>query len=132
MGWRKASARLSELQEELYARSMGRAADLQAMDAAGKDGTIKTCHVGRESAGLPVTSFKRRRRRNWTIFHVAHDPAFAPSGGGGSGYSTARIMRKLLVVRVHPEFLPGESCAITGDEGHLDEDTRTSTRSSAT
>src|SRR6516164_8582528 len=63
---------LAELQDRLYAQDKWAVlAIFQAMDAAGKDGAIKACHVGCQPAGMPSlflqVSFCRRPRSRLSL-----------------------------------------------------------------
>ena len=87
-------ARLAELQERLYAE--GRRSllvVLQAMDAAGKDGTIEHVMSGLNPQGVTVTSFKQP-----SSVELAHDflwrTQLALPARGGTGCSTARTTRR--------------------------------------
>jgi PPK2 family polyphosphate:nucleotide phosphotransferase len=128
--------RLDALQERLYAE--GRRALLvvfQAMDAAGKDGTIEHVMSGLNPQGVRVTSFKQPTRTE-----LAHDWLWrcqlALPARGEIGIFNRSHYEEVVAVRVHPEFLagqaidPGEASkdafwearfdAITAWERHLD------------
>ena len=86
--------RLISLQEKLYARnSWALLCCFQAMDAAGKDGTIKHVMSGVNPQGVQVTSFKAPGPEDldhdflWRISRALPDAA-------GSAFSTAAITRK--------------------------------------
>src|SRR5262245_5905308 len=97
--------KLGEVQERLYAD--GRFAVLivlQAMDAAGKDGTIRHVFDGVNPAGLRVAAFKQP-----THLELAHDFLWRttlqlPERGGITIFNRS-YYEEVLVVRVHPEFL---------------------------
>ena len=61
---------MADLQDKLYAEDRrGLLLIFQAMDAAGKDGTIKHVMSGLNPQGVQVYSFKSPRRKSWiTIF----------------------------------------------------------------
>jgi PPK2 family polyphosphate:nucleotide phosphotransferase len=118
--------RLDELQERLYAE--GERALLvvfQAMDAAGKDSTIEHVMGGLNPQGVHVTSFKQPTRielaHDWLWRHQLALPA-----RGQIGIFNRSHYEEVLVVRVHPEYLPGPVSwterfdAITGWERHLE------------
>jgi PPK2 family polyphosphate:nucleotide phosphotransferase len=118
--------RLDALQERLYAE--GERALLvvfQAMDAAGKDGTIEHVMSGLTPQGVRVTSFKQPTRTE-----LAHDWLWrcqlALPARGEIGIFNRSHYEDVLVVRVHPEYLPGPVSwkeryeAITSWERHLD------------
>ena len=120
-------ARLDALQERLYAE--GRRSLLvvfQAMDAAGKDGTIEHVMSGLNPQGVRVTSFKQPTRTE-----LAHDWLWrcqlALPARGEIGIFNRSHYEEVIVVRVHPEYLGGQGRpiweerfdAITGWERHL-------------
>jgi PPK2 family polyphosphate:nucleotide phosphotransferase len=99
--------RLDDLQERLYAE--GRRAllvVLQALDAAGKDGTIEHVMSGMNPQGVSVTSFKQP-----THLELAHDflwrAQVALPARGHIGVFNRSHYEDVLVVRVHPELLAG-------------------------
>ena len=100
--------RLADLQERLYAE--GRRSllvVLQAMDAAGKDGTIDHVMSGLNPQGVSVTSFKQP-----TPVELAHDflwrTQLALPARGRIGVFNRSHYEEVLVVRVHPEYLGGQ------------------------
>ena len=97
--------RLDALQERLYAE--GRRSLLvvfQAMDAAGKDGTIEHVMSGLNPQGVRVTSFKQPTRTE-----LAHDFLWrcqqALPARGEIGIFNRSHYEEVIVVRVHPEYL---------------------------
>ncbi|MEZ5332075.1 MAG: polyphosphate kinase 2 family protein [Thermoanaerobaculia bacterium] len=97
--------RLSELQRRLYAQD--RYAVLlvfQAMDAAGKDGTIRAVMSGVDPAGCQVHSFKAP---SWE--ELDHDFLWRTTvrlpERGRIGIFNRSHYEEVLVVRVHPELL---------------------------
>lgn len=97
--------RLSELQELLYAQDQWSLLCIfQALDAAGKDGTIKHVLTGVNPQGVQVTSFKVPGPED-----LAHD--FLWRCGrvlperGRIGIFNRSYYEEVLVVRVHPELL---------------------------
>jgi PPK2 family polyphosphate:nucleotide phosphotransferase len=99
------SQKLGRLQERLYAH--GRFAVLiilQALDAAGKDGTIRHVFDGVNPSGLRVAAFKQP-----THHELAHDFLWRatlqlPERGGITIFNRS-YYEEVLVVRVHPDFL---------------------------
>ena len=97
--------KLGESQERLYAD--GRFAVLivlQALDAAGKDGTIRHVFDGVNPSGLRVAAFKQPSH-----LELAHDFLWRttlqlPERGGITIFNRS-YYEEVLVVRVHPEFL---------------------------
>jgi PPK2 family polyphosphate:nucleotide phosphotransferase len=100
--------KLGEAQERLYAD--GRCAVLivlQALDAAGKDGTIRHVFSGVNPAGLRVAAFKQP-----TPLELAHDflwrtTAQLPERGNITIFNRS-YYEEVLVVRVHPEYLAAQ------------------------
>ncbi len=99
---------LAEYQEKLYAEN-ARAllVVLQALDAAGKDSTIKHVMSGVNPAGCQVTSFKAPSPEE-----LEHDYLWrcvkALPARGNIGIFNRSHYEEVLVVRVHPEFLAGQ------------------------
>lgn len=93
--------RLGELQQVLYAGATHKLLIvLQAMDAAGKDGTIRAVFTGVNPQGTRVTSFKRP-----TDLELAHDYLWrvhqhAPAAGEIAIFNRSHY-EDVLVVRVH-------------------------------
>jgi PPK2 family polyphosphate:nucleotide phosphotransferase len=97
--------RLAALQEKLYAQDRWSMLCLfQAMDAAGKDGTIKHVMSGVNPQGVQVTSFKAPGPEE-----LAHDflwrAARALPQRGHIGIHNRSHYEEVLVVRVHPAIL---------------------------
>ena len=97
--------RLSALQELLYPQeSWALLCLFQAMDAAGKDGTIKHVMSGVNPQGVTVTSFKQPGPDD-----LAHDFLWrvmrrAPMRGQIGIFNRSHY-EEVLVVRVHPDML---------------------------
>ncbi|MBX9961774.1 MAG: polyphosphate kinase 2 family protein [Burkholderiales bacterium] len=99
IGW------LAEEQEMLYAQDKWAVLLIfQAMDAAGKDGTIKHVMSGVNPQGCQVTSFKAP-----TSTELDHDflwrGSLALPERGRIGIHNRSWYEEVLVVRVHPELL---------------------------
>ncbi|MGH7042813.1 MAG: polyphosphate kinase 2 family protein [Acetobacteraceae bacterium] len=97
--------RLAALQEKLAAQDRwSMLCVFQAMDAAGKDGTISHVMSGVNPAGVQVTSFKAPGPEE-----LAHDFLWrsvrALPGRGRIGIFNRSHYEEVLVVRVHPEIL---------------------------
>ncbi len=97
--------RLAALQEKLFAQDRWSVLCVfQAIDAAGKDGTIKHVMSGVNPAGVQVTSFKVPGPSE-----LAHDflwrSARALPQRGQIGIFNRSHYEEVLVVRVHPEIL---------------------------
>ena len=96
---------LSEMQDKLYAQSnWGLLLIFQAMDAAGKDGTIKHVMSGVNPQGVEVFAFKEPSSEE-----LAHDFMWRTNrclpARGKIGIFNRSYYEEVLVVRVHPEIL---------------------------
>jgi PPK2 family polyphosphate:nucleotide phosphotransferase len=101
-------AEIAELQQVLYAHD--RYALLlvfQAMDAAGKDGTIRAVLSGVNPAGCHVTSFKTPSDEELDHDFLWRTTRHLPERGR-IGVFNRSYYEEVLVVRVHPEFLEGQ------------------------
>jgi PPK2 family polyphosphate:nucleotide phosphotransferase len=94
-----------DLQEKLYADN--RYAVLlvfQAMDAAGKDGTIKHVMSGLNPQGTQVYSFKTPSDIELEHDYLWRTNRFLPQRGNFGIYNRS-YYEEVLIVKVHPEFL---------------------------
>ncbi|MGH8502750.1 MAG: polyphosphate kinase 2 family protein [Gammaproteobacteria bacterium] len=99
---------LSELQQMLYARD--RYAVLlifQAMDAAGKDGTIRAVMSGVDPAGCQVFSFKQPSAEELDHDFLWRTTRCLPERGR-IGVFNRSYYEEVLAVRVHPEYLDAQ------------------------
>jgi PPK2 family polyphosphate:nucleotide phosphotransferase len=99
---------LGDAQHRLYAD--GRYAVLlvfQALDAAGKDGTIRHVFTGVNPCGLRVASFKQPSRRELAQDFLWRTTAELPERGSIAIFNRS-YYEEVLVVRVHPEFLDAQ------------------------
>lgn len=99
---------LERAQELLYAtNAYALLVIFQALDAAGKDGTIKHVMSGINPQGCSVESFKQPSREE-----LAHDflwrAAKVVPARGRIGIFNRSYYEEVLVVRVHPELLTAE------------------------
>ena len=99
---------LAELQDVLYAQDRWSLLLIfQAMDAAGKDGTIKHVMSGVNPQGCQVSSFKGPSNEDldhdfvWRCFKQLPER-------GRIGIFNRSYYEETLVVRVHPEFLAAQ------------------------
>ena len=100
--------KLSELQDVLAAQDRwGLLIILQAMDAAGKDGTIKHVMSGVNPQGVDVTSFKVPTAEEMSHGYLWRTSQHAPARGR-IGIFNRSYYEEVLVVRVHPEVLANE------------------------
>jgi PPK2 family polyphosphate:nucleotide phosphotransferase len=100
--------RLDDLQRRLYADDRwGVLLVFQAMDAAGKDSTIRAVLRGINPQGCQVSSFKQPSLREldhdflWRINRALPEK-------GRIGVFNRSHYEEVLVVRVHPEYLGGQ------------------------
>src|SRR5262245_26836169 len=111
-------ARLSELQERLYAQDRwALLAIFQAMDAAGKDGAIKHVMSGINPQGCEVHSFKRPSDEEYDHDFLWRSFRRLPERGR-IGIFNRSYYEEVLVVRVHPEALAREKIPdeLVGDD----------------
>ena len=110
-------ADLSDMQETLYANSTwSLLLVFQAMDAAGKDSTIKHVMTGVNPQGVAVTSFKQPGPED-----LAHDFLWrigrALPARGTIGIFNRSHYEEVLVARVHPEILAAQRLPPTLRDG---------------
>lgn len=108
--------RLSELQERLYAgNTWSLLIVLQAMDAAGKDSTIKHVMSGVNPQGVHVTSFKAPGPED-----LSHDFLWritrALPADGMIGIFNRSHYEEVLVTRVHPQLLERQHLPVGPDK----------------
>jgi PPK2 family polyphosphate:nucleotide phosphotransferase len=102
------AARLSELQSLLYAQDRWSLLLIfQAMDAAGKDGTIKHVMSGVNPQGCQVYSFKVPSEEELDHDFLWRSTKCLPERGR-IGIFNRSYYEEVLVVRVHPELLGHE------------------------
>jgi len=101
-------ASLAELQDRLYAQDRWSVLLVfQAMDAAGKDGTIKHVMSGINPQGCQVTSFKGPSNEELDHDYLWRCQKHLPERGR-IGIFNRSYYEETLVVRVHPEFLAAQ------------------------
>ncbi len=97
--------RLAELQDRLYAQDQQSLLIIfQAMDAAGKDSTIKHVMSGINPQGCSVTSFKAPSSEELDHNYLWRCMKVTPAKGD-IGIFNRSYYEEVLVVRVHPELL---------------------------
>jgi len=100
---------LAELQDMLYAQDCWAVLLIfQAMDAAGKDGTIKHVMSGVNPQGCQVYSFKTPSSEELDHDFLWRCMKYVPERGR-IGIFNRSYYEETLVVRVHPEFLEKQS-----------------------
>jgi len=101
-------ALLSEYQERLAAQdTWSLLVIFQAMDAAGKDGTIRHVMSGVNPQGVEVTSFKTPSELERDHDYLWRSALRLPARGN-IGIFNRSYYEECLVVRVHPEILAGQ------------------------
>jgi len=102
-------SRTAELQEMLYAQDRWALLLIfQAMDAAGKDGSIKHVMSGVNPQGCQVYSFKTPSHVELQHDFLWRTNACLPERGH-IGIFNRSYYEEVLVVRVHPEILKGQN-----------------------
>jgi len=98
-------ARLADLQQRLYAdQGWSMLLVLQAMDAAGKDGTIRHVMTGVNPQGVSVTSFKQPGPEDLSHGFLWRIHAHAPARGKIAIFNRSHY-EDVLICRVHPEMV---------------------------
>lgn len=116
---------LDDLQRKLYADDRWAVLLVfQAMDAAGKDGTIRAVFSGINPAGFQVFSFKQPSAEELDHDFLWRTAVRLPERGR-IGVFNRSYYEEVLVVRVHPEFLEDQRLpSLDGpapEQGDLDE-----------
>jgi PPK2 family polyphosphate:nucleotide phosphotransferase len=114
-------AQISELQRKLYADNrFSLLLMFQAMDAAGKDGTIRAVMSGVNPAGCLVSSFKspsdEELEHDWLWRTTRRLPE-----RGHIGIFNRSYYEEVLAVRVHPEYLANQRLPEHGHKGLWEE-----------
>lgn len=100
--------RLDELQRRLYADDhWALLVAFQAMDAAGKDGTIRAALSGVDPAGCQVSSFKAPSDEELDHDFLWRITRRLPERGRIGVFNRSHY-EEVLIVRVHPSFLTGQ------------------------
>lgn len=104
----KSIEKLAEYQDMLYAQNIyGLLIMFQAMDAAGKDSTIKHVMSGVNPQGCQVFSFKAPSAEERDHDYLWRSMRALPERGR-IGIHNRSYYEEVLVVRVHPEILQGQ------------------------
>ena len=115
---RKEVEKIDDLQRQLYAQNeWGVLLVFQAMDAAGKDSTIRAVTRGLNPAGFQVASFKQPSAEELDHDFLWRTAKRLPERGR-IGIFNRSYYEEVLVVRVHPEYLGGQRIPTTlrGDD----------------
>lgn len=114
---KKCVKRLDDLQRMFYAHDKHSILLVfQAMDAAGKDGTIRALLSGINPAGCQVYSFKQPSKEELDHDFLWRTAKSLPERGR-IGVFNRSYYEEVLVVKVHPEYLGGQRLP---DEINLD------------
>lgn len=112
---------MTSLQDKLYAHNRYSVLIIfQAMDAAGKDGTIKNVMSGLNPQGTQVFSFKTPSAEEldhdylWRIYQRLPER-------GRIGIFNRSYYEEVLVVKVHPEYMLKQQLPGIKDVKHIDE-----------
>jgi PPK2 family polyphosphate:nucleotide phosphotransferase len=105
---RRGVERMADLHEKLYAQNQwGLLLIFQAMDAAGKDSTIKHVMSGLNPQGCQVYSFKTPSPEERDHDYLWRTMKSVPERGRIGVFNRSHY-EEVLVVRVHPEYLAGQ------------------------
>lgn len=105
---RELTGELKGLQRRLYAQDkVSVLLVFQALDAAGKDGTIRAVMSGVDPAGFQVFSFKAPSKQELDHDFLWRTAKSLPERGR-IGIFNRSYYEEVLVVRVHPEYLGGQ------------------------
>lgn len=97
--------RLAELQEILYAQNTQAILIIfQAMDAAGKDGTLKRVFAGVNPIGVKVHSFKQPSSNELEHDFMWRSTLLLPQRGSITVFNRS-YYEEVLIVKVHPEIV---------------------------
>lgn len=107
--------KLDDLQRRLYAEDRRSVLLVfQAMDAAGKDSTIRAVTRGINPAGCQVSSFKQPSSEELDHDFLWRTACRLPERGR-IGIFNRSYYEEVLVVRVHPEYLAGQRIDVPDD-----------------
>lgn len=110
---------LDELQRQLYAEDRRSLLILfQAMDAAGKDSTIRAVMTGIDPSGCQVFSFKQPSKLELDHDFLWRTTRCLPERGR-IGIFNRSYYEETLVVRVHPEYLKSQRISVPADLNDL-------------
>jgi len=112
--------KLAELQRVLAAHDRHAILVIfQALDAAGKDGTIRRVFSGVNPAGCRATAFKAPSKKELDHNYLWRGVKALP-GKGLIGIFNRSYYEEVLVVRVHPEFLTAQKLVNSEHSGFPD------------
>ena len=106
---KKANKRLAKLQQKLYAADKHSVLCIfQAMDAAGKDSTIRHVFTGVNPAGFKITGFRAPSERELDHNFLWRCNNALP-GKGIIGVFNRSYYEEVLVCKVHPSYVVGQN-----------------------
>ncbi len=112
--------KLSNLQEKLYASDKHSILIIfQAMDAAGKDSTIEHVLKGINPQGCHITSFKRPSDKELSHDFLWRTTQALPERGM-IGIFNRSYYEEVLVTKVHPEIILGQTIPGISKPKHID------------
>ncbi|MBL7811839.1 MAG: polyphosphate kinase 2 family protein [Bacteroidetes bacterium] len=118
----KIKQKLSVWQDKLYAQDkFSLLLVFQAMDAAGKDGTIKSVMTGVNPQGVDVVSFKKPSAEELDHDYLWRCYKSLPQRGR-IGIFNRSYYEEVLVTRVHPEFIMGQHLPSIKSPKQIDQD----------
>jgi PPK2 family polyphosphate:nucleotide phosphotransferase len=113
-------SQLAEMQDVFWAsKEYAMVIILQALDAAGKDSTIKHVMSGVNPQGVSVLSFKAPTEEE-RLHHFLWRPTRVLPPAGMIAIFNRSYYEEVLVVRVHPEFLDGQRLVAGARQKGLD------------
>lgn len=113
-------SKLAEMQDVFWAsKQFSLIIIVQALDAAGKDSTIKHVMSGVNPQGVDVYSFKAPNEEE-RLHHFLWRPARVLPPAGKMAIFNRSYYEEVLVVRVHPEFLESQPLTYAARRKGLD------------
>lgn len=101
----ESSEKLDDLQSMMYAHNRyGLLVIFQAMDAAGKDGTLKRVFAGVNPIGIKIHSFKQPTQTELEHDYLWRSTVLLPQRGTITVFNRS-YYEEVLIVKVHPEIL---------------------------
>ena len=115
----ESAGRLSDAQERFYRQNRcALLVILQAMDAAGKDSTIKHVMSGLNPQGVQVTSFKAPSSRELNHDYLWRSVIALPDRGM-IGIHNRSYYEEVIVTKVHPEILDRQHLPRPAMQGNI-------------
>lgn len=118
---KKANKKMDELQRKLYANDNHSVLIVfQAMDAAGKDSTIRAVFSGLNPTGFQVSSFKAPSKLELDHDYLWRTQLALPERGRIGLFNRSHY-EEVLVCKVHPEYVLGQNIPGIHSLEHLDD-----------